>query len=352
MGDSVLDADLRTLHIRCGSDLKQSLQEAGLRGDFYEHSYPYAAGPVREGPGALEQRARFIVDSHIAYSGNRRPAPEFPQLLQDFEQNERLLYESASYQRVVIWSEADTFDQLVLIRLLGHYAQHLRPARLELINTRDFPGTMPFIGLGQLPPEALRLLWVTRRLATSAQLRLGFAAWKALVDADPRPLAALMRTGTPALPLLGPALHRHLRELPATTAGLSLIEEVALQSLALKPCGLFHLVGRMIYSLIRLHGHGDTNILNRVLAMELASEKPFTRRPGTDPDGESRPPWTDTLEINELGRALLRGELDFRTLKPPPRWVGGVHIAGSHDDWRWDEARRDAVRRDQGPSTT
>src|SRR5271169_3059188 len=30
MRDSVLDADLRTLHIRCGSDLKQSLQQAGL----------------------------------------------------------------------------------------------------------------------------------------------------------------------------------------------------------------------------------------------------------------------------------------------------------------------------------
>jgi hypothetical protein len=351
MADSVLDADLRTLHIRCGSDLKQSLQEAGLRGDFYEHSYPYAVGPVREGAGALEERAQFIVDSHVAYGDNRRPRPRYEQVLQGFEHDERRLHESADYERVVIWSEADTYDQLVLIRLLGHYAQHRRPARLELINASDFPGSMPFIGLGQLPPEALRLLWVMRRSASAAQLGLGLAAWNALTNPDPRPLAALMRSETAALPLLGPALHRHLRELPASITGLSLTEEVALQSLALKPCGVFQLVGRMIYSLIRLHGHGDTNILNRILAMEQASEKSFTRRPGPEGRGEMRPPWTDTLEINELGRALLRGEVDFRTLNPPPRWVGGVQIATGSPDWRWDEAQRDAVRRDQGPST-
>ena len=173
----------------------------------------------------------------------------------------------------------------MLIRLLGHYAQHRRPAQLELINTSDFPGTLPFLGLGQLPPEALRLLWVTRRSATSAQLRLGLAAWKALTNADPRPLAALMRAGTPALPLLGPALHHHLRELPDSTTGLSLTEQVALQSLSAKPAGVFQLIGRMFYSLIRLGGHGDVNTLNRLLAMEQATEKPFVRRPGTDRRG-------------------------------------------------------------------
>ena len=38
-----LDGDMRTLHIRCGSDLREPLREAGFRGDFYEHSYPYVS---------------------------------------------------------------------------------------------------------------------------------------------------------------------------------------------------------------------------------------------------------------------------------------------------------------------
>jgi hypothetical protein len=50
--------------------------------------------------------------------------------------------------------------------------------------------------------------------------------------------------------------------------------------------------------------------------------------------------------ITELGRSVLRGEVDFRSLNPPPRWVGGVEIAAGNADWRWDEMKRDAVLRE------
>jgi hypothetical protein len=61
---SLLDGELRTLHVRCGHDLETPLLDAGFRGDYYVHSYPYLIGPVSEGPGFLEQRARFLVDSY------------------------------------------------------------------------------------------------------------------------------------------------------------------------------------------------------------------------------------------------------------------------------------------------
>src|SRR5580658_7900801 len=32
---SQLDDELRTLHVRCGSDIEERLREAGFRGDFY-----------------------------------------------------------------------------------------------------------------------------------------------------------------------------------------------------------------------------------------------------------------------------------------------------------------------------
>jgi len=59
----------------------------------------------------------------------------------------------------------------------------------------------------------------------------------------------------------------------------------------------------------------------------------------------STPPGTDVVAITELGRAVLRAEVDFRSLNPLPRWVGGVEIAAGNVDWRWDEQVRDAVRR-------
>ena len=76
--------------------------------------------------------------------------------------------------------------------------------------------------------------------------------------------------------------------------------------------------------------------------MERAREPVFTRAPGVGRDGRSRSPWTDVLTITALGRAVLRGDVDFRSLEPPLRWVGGVDIGAGHVDWRWDETSRDA----------
>lgn len=216
-----LDSEMRTLHVRCGSDLEAPLQNAGFRGDFYEHNYPYMIGPVREGSGSLDERAHFIVDS---YADSFDPPLQYEPVLRGLERDEQRLHDSADYYRVVIWSELDPYDQLVLVRLLSHYATHRRPQRLELINVGKFPGTVRFLGLGQLPPEALRMLWSTRTLANPAVLKLGLDAWRALINPNPHSLAAIVRKGTPELPLLAAALHRHLRELPSIATGLSFTE--------------------------------------------------------------------------------------------------------------------------------
>lgn len=336
---SPIDGNLRTLHIRCGSDLKTPLHAAGFRGDFYEHNYPYLIGPVREGSGCLEQRARFLVDN---FADSRDPPLQYDPVLHGIERDEQLLHDSADYDRVVIWSEFDCYDQLVLVRLLGHYATHRRPARLELINVGEFPGAVRFVGLGQLPPEALRMLWTKRKPAAPAMLKLGLDAWHALVNPDPRRLAAIMRSGTAALPLLANALHRHLRELPSNVNGLSFTEEMSLQLLAEKEMNLAHVDGALTYERDPLPGQGDLQIRNRVLNME--STGVYKRRPGTARNGKARPPWTDVLKITDLGRAVLKGEVDFLSLRPPSRWVGGVEI-GAGLDWRWDEATRETVCR-------
>jgi len=340
MNDSVLDGELRTLHIRCGHDLQQSLPEAGFRGDYFVDIYPYLIGPVREGPGCLEQRARFIVDQ---YGDSFNPPLEFAGQLRAMEDQDRELCESANYERVVLWFEHDRNDQLSLIHLLGHYALHPKPPRLEIIAIGDFPGSRRFTGLGELPPEALRLLWATRRPVTSAQLELGVNAWRALASPDPRALASLMRHDTPALPLLARALHRHLRELPSAVNGLSLTEELALTLMAEEPHSLSRIYWRMLWDTDPLPGQADGDVRDRILDMEGASERVFTRSPGRDREGKARAPWTDVFAITDLGRAVLRGEVDFRSLNPPARWVGGVEVASSNVDWRWDEQLQDAV---------
>ena len=341
------DSDLPTLHIRCGHDLQESLKEAGFDGDYYVDIYPYIIGPVREGSGYLEQRARYIVD---CYGDQFDPPLEYEGQLRSLKDKERELDDSANYERVVLWFEHDVTDQLSLIHLLGHYATHRRPSRLELVSVSDFPGARRFTGLGELPPEALRLLWTTRKPVSAAQLRLGLDAWRALANPDPLPLAAIVRSATPALPLLARALHRHLRELPSSTNGLSLTEEMALTLMA-QPLprwggnvNLANVYSAMHWDIDPLPGQGDLHVRDRVLNMEGASARVFERRADVGPDGNSRPPWTDILSITDLGRAVLKGELDFMLLTPPSRWVGGVQIGAGMPDWRWDDKAGDAVR--------
>jgi len=188
------------------------------------------------------------------------------------------------------------------------------------------------------------MLWATRKPATPAVLKLGLDAWRALVSPDPRALATIMRSGTPALPLLAHALHRHLRELPSSVNGLSFTEEMALQLLVEDEINLIQLIERQCFERDPLPGQGDLNVHNRLLNMEGASARVYERRSGVDRHGGTRPPWTDVLTITDLGRAVLKGTVDFLSLRPPNRWVGGVQIGAGLPDWRWNEQSKNAVR--------
>jgi hypothetical protein len=144
---------------------------------------------------------------------------------------------------------------------------------------------------------------------------------------------------------LAPALHRHLRELPSAANGLSLTEELALTQLAQREHSLEQIFVALNQHADPLPGQGDFQVRDRVLGMESANARVFTRRPGLDSNGKARPPWTDMLAITEIGRAVLKGQTDFRSLEPQPRWVGGVEIGGASPDWRWDERQRKAIRK-------
>ena len=332
------DNELRTLHIRCGSDIQQTLVDAGFVGDFLEHAIPYCLGPVTTGPDRHELMARFLVDTFPDAHGGL----VYERELEGLALGEQLLHRSADdYERVVLWMEHDSWDQLVLARLLAHYANARRPPVLELIAVNEFPGGERFRGLGQLPAEALRLLWPSRKPVTSAQLALGNEVWDALASDDPRHLAALARSGTPALPIMAPALHRHLRELPSVETGLNLTERLTLEVLSDQ-----NLVqGRLLYFVMierePLPWIGDLGLIDVFKRMERASERVLTRSlQENPPDASSR---YHRLAITELGRAVLRGERDWLSLRPPARWVGGVHIQPGLPGWRWDEAKRDAV---------
>ena len=333
-GGLARDQELPTLHVRCGSDIEQALKQAGFAGDFLEYSDPFCQGPVRSDIDWLQARVDFVSNSYGRSCGMDRDA-----IAAKIQREEEGLHSAASlYERVVLWFEHDTYDQLILARCLAAFAGR-PPRRLELISPARFPGGVRFIGLGQLPPEALDLLWAERAPVTAGMLEEGRAVWDALRAPDPRPLAALAARGTAGIPQLGKAMQRHCRELPWTRDGLSLTQRLILELLAdsARTAGqVFHDLTMVREPLPWMTDLAFHDVLNGMRALEQpVMDGTFT--------SEDRRWVNEVLTITPLGRAVLARGVDWLSLLPPARWVGGVLISSSAPGWRWDEDRASAV---------
>lgn len=338
--DASPDAGHRTLHIRCGSDLQATLPAAGFVGDFLEYSNPFCQGPVIDGPDFLETRAEFLSRAYELYS--------YEETLAGLKKEENSLATAAdTYERVVLWFEHDSYDQLILARVLAFFTDNGAPRTLELIDLSHFPGSVRFIGLGQLPPEAIRMLWSARRPVTPEQLRDGRNAWQALRAPAPTALAELVASRSVALPNLSRALRRHLQELPSTVDGLGLTEHLILQILGEGS----RTAGQIFRALMRdkepLPWLGDLMFWFIVKSMTRVSTPVFdivsqNGHPGTPDDPlAGEPDWSSPhppreLAITDAGRAVLAGKTDWLTLNPPERWVGGVRLSARQPCWRWD----------------
>ena len=119
------DGDRPTAHMRCGSDIREGLKEAGFVGDFVEFSDPAWRGPLPQDGADLAARAQAIAK-----------ACDFPQA--DVEAKLRREYDDLAaatdrYARIVLWCEHDSYDQLCLARVLAEFAARRRLPAVELI---------------------------------------------------------------------------------------------------------------------------------------------------------------------------------------------------------------------------
>ncbi|HEY1413678.1 MAG TPA: DUF1835 domain-containing protein, partial [Rhodopila sp.] len=289
----MIDADRRTLHIRCGSDIRASLREAGFTGDFLEYSDPVCEGPVSDGPDLIAIRARFLSQAYGWFKGMTEA--QFAAGLQD---SEAQLAAAHQYERVVLWFEHDSYDQLVLARCLAHFAETTVPACLELICIDRHPSVARFVGLGQLAPADLASLWPLRTAVSPAQLQLGGDIWSALRQPDPSALAAIAATSTPSLPFAAAALRRHLQELPGVQDGLSLTQRLSLQILSEAPTQIGRVFAALMQGREPLPVLGDIMFLHIVEQMALAAPAIITIEPGEKP-------FPRLASITETGREVL-----------------------------------------------
>lgn len=317
------DGEANTQHWRCGNDIAHSLRVAGFRGEFHMFADPLCMGPVPEVSDAefLALRSAFV--SHAF----EMPIEEAQRRMRDEYQD---LAKLARATHVVLWCEADAYDQLFLIAVLARLTAV--PEKLELIETSHVPGVARFIGIGQLAPEVLAWLWPQRRRLDAGALALAATAWRAYRAASPQAWARLAAGDTPPLPFLAPALRRQLQELPSLRDGLSLTERLALQTIReLEQPTLGQVFAE-------INGRREPLPFLSDLMFHHAARSLIDASNPLIEESDRHLAWPHRrLELTELGRTVLDGQAYWLDHSNIARWVGGVHIEPGRPHWALDE---------------
>lgn len=316
------DDEPGTWHWRCGNDIAHSLQLAGFRGRFQMFDDPLAMGPAPALPpdAFATLRGEFV---HQAFG-----VPHDEALLRMHQQYQALA-QLHTARRVVLWCEADAYDQLFLIAVLAGLTS--LPERLELIAVDGVPGVRRFYGIGQLAPDVLAWLWPQRKPVIAEALALARAAWDAYRAPSPLDWAALAQGGTPALPLLAPALRRQLQELPGLHDGLSLTERLALQIVRERGRPTFGQVFAELHGVREpLPWLGDLMFLALMRPL-IDAAQPLLQELDVQLDWPKRP-----LVLTALGQQVLDGQAHWLDHATAQRWVGGVRLAPRASHWALD----------------
>jgi hypothetical protein len=279
-----LDQRPRVLHVTNGDSAAAGLRQGGVEGAVLAWRDVLHEGPVPAlTPAALARvRAAFLAGA----TGGAAAEIE-----RGMRARDRTLAAGAS-SAIVLWFEADLYDQLQLVQVLDRLAAERRPPAITLVSIGEYPGRAHFGGLGELPAGELVGLRATAAVPVdAAALDLARRAWRAFTAPDPSGLPALAREHSPVLRHLAEAVERLLQEYPWTGDDLSLTERRVLRAL----------------------GEGAQTPGEVFRRVQEAERRPF-------------------LGDVWCHRVLARVTREPRELD---RWIGGVHLAGV-PGWRWD----------------
>ncbi|WP_020575633.1 hypothetical protein [Actinopolymorpha alba] len=322
--------DTEGLHVTNGDATVEVLRRAGLTEPILPWRDVLHDGPV---PGGLSSgelravRARFIAGSGWA---------DLSAVVRDFEARDRMLEEYARGP-IVLWFEADLYDQLQIIQVLDQLRRlEVDPDRISFVSAGEFPGIAHFRGLGELQPDDLIRLREDETPLTPEALDLASAAWTAFTAPDPSGLEAIARTSSAVLRHLGEAFGRLMREYPAQSDGLSLTQRrilLAVEGGATTAVEVFREVQRRE----RRPYLGDTSCFD-VIA-ELA-RGPHPLLTVDDAGGEFA---RRAVHLTAAGQDVLAGAADHVQSNGIDRWIGGVHLTGPKARWRYDDRRETLV---------
>jgi hypothetical protein len=253
----------------------------------------------------------------------------------EFRTRDERLIRSVDDDEVVLWFEADLYDQLQILQVLDWFWFQPSPPTVSLICLGSFPGIQPFHGLGQLSPEALAGVFPARRVVSPAQLAAAHQAWQAVTAPTPESLKLLAGVDLTVTEYLGAALQRLLEHYPSTVNGLDRTEQQLLETMREGRTTF-----REIFPVFQQREErvflGDLTLWWRILALSSGTKPPLRLTGLSDLHGPAHL-ISDLArcELTDFGHACLTGHADYWRENTVDRWVGGAHLTGD-SLWRWD----------------
>lgn len=315
------------LHIHCGDAAAEIMRASLIPGDILVWREIYLEGPVSGNLSDSEfRKSRALFLSSFGFS--------YYEILEAVEMMYRRLNDAVKYREIVLWFDACMFDQTILIHVLE---------RLSRLNLKDTTVTLVSVagrGLGEFSSSEMSPLFDGRRRVGHQEYSVATEAWRAFSSHNPRDIELFLKREFTGLPYLKAALRRHLKQYPATANGLNLLQKHALKSVASGVNKLMPLF-KHVSAMEKERFLGDTSFWACLDEMAecahpaLKIEGPERlKRPITDHLSELDR-WT--IAITPLGHELLENNCDWIDKNGIDRWLGGVHLLGNGQIWRFDE---------------
>jgi Domain of unknown function (DUF1835) len=338
------------VHVVNGDTVAASLAEAELPGDIVVWADALDDGPL---PPLPDDDYRRIRAAHWGLRSGHDVGGDTAFRTELAAADQAVDDAAASAAEIVFWYEHDLFDQLALARLLSRVGASRvgasrvgaagTAAELTMVSIDRHDEVADFRGLGQLEAHQLAQLWPGRIPITREALDEAAAAWIAVTAADPRGVGWVARR-VRVLPFLGPALERHLEELPDRTTGLSRTEAQLVRAVDRGVDSIAALiaatpVGERYYPTDVTVWQAVRSLVDAgVIAAEPALTDVLPRPRHTDADAR-----IPGLRATPLGTEVLSGRVDRVARAGLDGWRGGVRLLGNGPMWRWDAGARRVV---------
>lgn len=326
------------LHIHNGDCSAETAKQSTIPGEHFAWSEALIDGPAPTNVSEAEWhklRAAHLSESYGVDANDTEDG---------LRAQEDKLKSYPEHDEVVLWFEQELFCQVNLLYLLDWFSQsELGKTRLSLIFVGEFPGVPNFHGLGELTPEQMASLFPARQEVTPAEFELATKAWAAYRSSDPTEIERLLETDCAAMPFLKQALRLHLERFPFVRNGLGRIQNKGLEFIQ-NGLHKFSEIFPRFANEERFYGLGDSQFWNALNGLTHTPE-PLLKTNGSSTNGHLNPEKMRQaeFEMTETGTAVLNGDGDFVEINGLDTWLGGVHLNGNADVWRWDDQRERLV---------